>query len=275
MLTNYFKISPGQESKPDRESLFALFIAFAIAVSPHATRLPVWFVLLALVVFGWCYMIITANRHTPGKFVRMVVLIVVVTLIYRHYNTILGREAGVAMLIALTMLKFLELKTLRDCMLVVFLCMFIALTSFLYSQSIWLGFYLMTIVVILFTVLMYLNHHRARMNIIDMLKRSVALFLMGIPVAALLFTLFPRLHSGLFVLPGDSHSGRTGMSDTMKPGSINQLNLSEQVAFRVEFAGQVPPMQKRYWRGLVLEDYDRGTWKESNQKPQQDEEQRD
>jgi len=174
----------------------------------------------------------------------------------------LGRDAGVAMLIALTMLKFLELKSLRDYMLIVFLCLFIVLTSFLYSQALLLGFYLFAVVIILFTVMMYLNHG-TRDNPFGMLKRSALMLMMGLPVAALLFVLFPRLQGGLFGLPGDSHSGLTGMSDTMKPGSINELNLSEKVAFRVDFAGEVPTVKQRYWRGLVLENYEQGSWKES------------
>ncbi len=55
------------------------------------------------------------------------------------------------------------------------------------------------------------------------------------------------------------------MSDTMKPGSINELNQSEKVAFRVEFNGRLPVAKQRYWRGLVLENYEQGVWKESPQ----------
>lgn len=210
----------------------------------------------------WRYKIITANAHQPGRFVRICTLFIVIFLLFQHYQTLLGRDAGVAMLIALTMLKFLELKSLRDYMLVVFLCLFIVMTSFLYSQSLWLGFYLLTVVIILFTVMMYLNH-RDRRDLLGMLKRAASLVAVGLPVAILLFVLFPRLQGSLFGLPADSHSGLTGMSDTMKPGTINELNLSEKVAFRVEFSALPPTARQRYWRGLVLESYQQGTWKEN------------
>ncbi len=265
MIKQKFHISTGQEIKPDRQALYSLFIAFLLSVSPHLGRLPVWFILLAIFVFGWRYKIITTNGPPPGRIIRIVIIFTVLFLLFQHYHTLLGRDAGVAMLVALTMLKFLELRTLRDYMLVVFLSLFIVLTNFLYSQSLWLGVYLIAVIIVLFTVMMYLNH-RNRQKPFAMLKRAAAIVMMGLPVAILLFLLFPRLQGGLFGLPSDSHAGLTGMSDTMKPGSINELNQSEKVAFRVAFNGRSPPVtKKRYWRGLVLENYEQGVWKEGPQ----------
>ncbi len=264
MIKQKFHISTGQEIKPDRQALYSLFIAFLLSVSPHLGRLPVWYAALAIFVFGWRYQIITANWRPPGSIIRIIVIFTVLFFLFQQYNTLLGRDAGVAMLVALTMLKFLELKTMRDYMVVVFLCLFIVLTSFLYSQSLWLGVYLMAVVIVLFTVMMYLNHSN-RQKPFTMLKRAARMVMIGLPVAVLLFLLFPRLQGGLFGLPSDSHSGLTGMSDTMKPGSINELNMSNKVAFRVEFKGRLPVAKQRYWRGLVLENYEQGVWKGSPQ----------
>ena len=258
-----FHISRGQELQPDRQALVSLICAFLLSVVPHIERLPIWFVVVAVMAFGWSYKISDEKRYKPGRVIRVTLLFLIMFLLYQHYHTLFGRDAGVAFLIALTMLKFLELNNLRDYMLVVFLCMFIALTSFLYSQSIWLAFYLLAVVTILFTVLMYLNH-RMKCDVSTMLKRAAQLVMMGLPIAILLFVLFPRMQGGLFGLPGDSHSGLSGMSDTMKPGSINELNLSEKVAFRVQFSEKVPDARQRYWRGLVLENYQQGVWQESN-----------
>ena len=58
--------------------------------------------------------------------------------------------------------------------------------------------------------------------------------------AAALFLLFPRLASPLWGLPAD-HAAATGLSDSMSPGSISELSLSDAVAFRVDFDGPPPP----------------------------------
>ncbi len=50
------------------------------------------------------------------------------------------------------------------------------------------------------------------------------------------------------------------LSDTMSPGDIDQLALSDEVAFRVRFATAAPPPQERYWRGPVMHDFDGRTW---------------
>ncbi len=260
LIRTKFNISTGQELRPDRHALYSLIFAILLALTPHIMRLPSWIAVLAVIVFVWRYKIINSRLRPPRSLLRIVVLFSVLYFVFQHYHTLLGRDAGVAMLISLTLLKFIELNTLRDYMLVIFLCLFIALTAFLYSQSIWLGVYLLGVVMILFTVMMYLNHsNRHRPH--TMLKRAAAMVMTGLPVAILLFLLFPRLQGGLFGLPADSHSGLTGMSETMKPGSINELNLSEKVAFRVEFKNSVPTQVQRYWRGLVLEVYEQGVWR--------------
>jgi hypothetical protein len=49
---------------------------------------------------------------------------------------VLGRDAGVAMLVLLVAFKMLEMHARRDLFVVVFLCFFLVLTNFFYSQSI-------------------------------------------------------------------------------------------------------------------------------------------
>ena len=76
-----------------------------------------------------------------------------------------------------------------------------------------------------------------------------------------LYVLFPRISGPLWGLPSDAHAGKTGLSDTMSPGSISQLVQSGDIAFRVRFDGALPPKQKLYWRGPVMEQFDGDTWR--------------
>ena len=87
------------------------------------------------------------------------------------------------------------------------------------------------------------------------IRRSAVMILQGLPIAILLFVLFPRLAQPLWGLPSD-HSAKTGLSDSMSPGEISELSLSDAVAFRVEFDGPVPPNRDRYWRGPVFSRFD-------------------
>ena len=69
---------------------------------------------------------------------------------------------------------------------------------------------------------------------------SGRLLLHAMPIMIALFILFPRLPGPLWALPGSTSSGATGLNDTMSPGDITNLALSDEVAFRVEFEGRPP-----------------------------------
>ncbi|MGH8746524.1 MAG: transglutaminaseTgpA domain-containing protein, partial [Burkholderiales bacterium] len=81
------------------------------------------------------------------------------------------------------------------------------------------------------------------------------------PAALVLFLLFPRVQGPLWGLPQEASAGISGLSDTMSPGNLARLALSDATAFRVEFQGEPPPPQLRYWRGPVLWDFDGRNWR--------------
>jgi transglutaminase-like putative cysteine protease len=92
------------------------------------------------------------------------------------------------------------------------------------------------------------------------------MFAQGIPLAATLFVLFPRIAGPLWSVPTD-HAATTGLSDRMAPGAISELSMSDAVAFRVDFGGSIPPPWVRYWRGPVLSLFDGREWTMGPQKP--------
>jgi transglutaminase-like putative cysteine protease len=75
-----------------------------------------------------------------------------------------------------------------------------------------------------------------------------------------MWVFFPRIATPFWAVPIDTSRAATGISDTMSPGDITSLSLSNAVAFRVSFDGAVPPPRDRYWRGLVLTRFNGRTW---------------
>jgi transglutaminase-like putative cysteine protease len=92
------------------------------------------------------------------------------------------------------------------------------------------------------------------------MKRFSILVLQGIPIALLLFMLFPRLSAPLWGLPR-AQGAQTGLSDSMELLDISQLSLSDAIAFRIDFEGEPPPNAQRYWRGPVFSLFDGVHWK--------------
>jgi transglutaminase-like putative cysteine protease len=50
------------------------------------------------------------------------------------------------------------------------------------------------------------------------------------------------------------------MSDSVKPGDIAKLALSDDLAYRASFQGKKPDPDQMYWRTMVLENYDGRSW---------------
>jgi len=82
-----------------------------------------------------------------------------------------------------------------------------------------------------------------------------------------LWLFFPRFDAPLWQLPSERGSAQSGISDSMSPGDIADLALSDEIAFRVRFEGGAPPAHERYWRGPVLHDTDGRTWRNTGSTP--------
>ena len=83
-------------------------------------------------------------------------------------------------------------------------------------------------------------------------RNASRLLLPALPMAAVLFLLFPRLSGPLWGFSSLKHSGVTGLSSSMSPGDLSQLAQSDEIAFHVKFDGSAPPRSQLYWRALVL-----------------------
>ena len=177
------------------------------------------------------------------------------------FGYLLARDPCVAFLYILVGIKFLESRNVRDGSLLVCLALFLALTQYFYGQTI---FSALVTVPTLLAVGCALGALRSKPGTETSWQRELravgSLVLQGIPIAALLFVLFPRLAGPLWGSPLES-GARSGLSESMAPGSISDLSLSDDVAFRVEFGGAPPPPAQRYWRGPVFARFDGGEWR--------------
>jgi protein-glutamine gamma-glutamyltransferase len=145
-------------------------------------------------------------------------------------------------------------------MLLILLGYFLVITNFLYSQTIPTALY-MLVCTWVFTATMIGLHHTRNEPPFRVHLRTAGMFLAQcVPLTLVLFLLFPRVSGPLWGMPQDAASGVSGLSDTMTPGSISNLILSDAVAFRVRFEADVPMPKHLYWRGPVMWDFDGRAW---------------
>jgi len=180
--------------------------------------------------------------------------------VFLKYGTLLGRNAGVALLVVMLALKLLELRRLRDVQLMIFLNYFLVITNFLFTQTPLIALYMLAAAVVNTAALGVATQTRSAHPVIPELRFATVLLIQALPVMLVLFVFFPRISGPIWGLPKDAHSGVTGLSDSMTPGAISQLAHSESPAFRVRFSGSAPPPSQRYWRGPVLWHTDGRTW---------------
>ncbi len=243
----------------ERQALQRLLVAGAAAVAPHAVALPAWIAGVFVLSMAWRYGADHYRWYRPGRLLRLLLTLLTIAIVYRQYGTVLGRDPGIALLITLLGLKFLELKTTRDQVLILFLFYLVVLSSFLFSQSPWLGAWAVLAVLFVTMALVRVTQPQG-MDLFYTLRLSATMLAKALPLMVIVYVLFPRLGGPLWSLPNDAHSGLTGMSERLRPGSIQDLSESFDVAFRATFDATPPPPRELYWRALVLWETDGHEW---------------
>lgn len=236
-----------------------LIAALSFVIAPHTLRLPLWVTAVCVLAGAARWWIARSGWRTPAWWCMAVLAIGVFVGAYLEYRRIFGREVGVTLLIAMLCLKTLEMKMKRDVLIVIFMGFFLAMTNFLYSQTLPMGIYMFICAWIFVATLIGFNRIGTEATIRERLVPSAWLMLQAIPLMLVLFFLFPRLSGPLWTMPQEDRA-RTGLSDRMAPGDISKLSLSDAVAFRVDFQGAVPENADLYWRGPVLGQHEGRAW---------------
>lgn len=253
---------PIQELLPHRV-LLSLMLSLLGVTAPHALHLPPWLSLALLLSAGWRYLAGSRGWRLPNRWLLLGLTSAGVSGVVLHYGTFLGRDAGVAMLCLMLGLKLLEMRTRRDTIVVLYLGYFLVVTQFLYSQNLLMAGWLLFTVWALTALLITVNRATTPPGWFPHARQAAVLIAQALPLMLVLFVLFPRVQGPLWGMPEDKARGVTGLSDSMTMGSISELSQSDAVAFRVDFEGEPPPPNQRYWRGPVLPAYNGRTWRQA------------
>ena len=235
-----------------------LLAAAAMAIAPHAGWLPGWIGALGLGLLGWRALLLWRGRRPPPGTLLFALALAVAAGVRLEFGHFFGREPGVAVLVLLLGLKLLETRAARDIRAGVLLCLFLQLALFFEDQSLPVAALVLAGTLPALGALVALADPDGGER--ERLLTAATLLAQGLPFMLALFVLFPRIQGPLWGLPADAFSARTGLSDTMRPGSISALGESDEIALRAAFSGPPPPPAQRYWRGPVLTRFDGREW---------------
>ena len=252
------------EIRIERQRLGWSLLGLTVMAAPQVTHIPLWMTACAVMLGGWRLACAWRGWRLPGGKSLKALLLVVTALVLTTFRTLNGAEAAGALLLLLGMLKLMEAKGLRDYFLLMLVAYFLGIDDFLYDQTIPLALYMLPAILITTTALLNVAHPDPERSFSASLRSTARLLLPALPVAVVLFLLFPRISGPIWGIASQKRTGVTGLSTSMSPGDLSQLAQSDEVAFHVSFAGPPPPANKLYWRALVLHDYDGRTWSAGN-----------
>jgi transglutaminase-like putative cysteine protease len=247
-----------------RTGLIWVLSVMVLLILPHLSRMPIWLMILALVCLTWRWQIYRGRADYPGRIIRAGALLAVGTATVLQYGGDgLSIDGTVILLISGCLLKLLEMRYRRDIYIVNTLAFLLLMAGFIYSQSILSGIYNLLIALLILASLISLNRApefaEGRAAQLRNLRMAGVIMLQAMPLMLVLFVTVPRI-SPLWAVSQPSNVSSTGVSDRMTPGEISELARSTEIAFRVEFADEVPLPDQLYWRGLALEEFDGTTW---------------
>ena len=264
--TAYAAASQGMP-RDRRDTLFVLAV-MAVVLAPQLAYLPLWTSACAVGLLAWRAWIAWRGMALPPRWVTHTLLTLAIAGTLVQFRTLLGGEAGVALIVLLLVLKTLEMRARRDAMVLFFLGFFTLLTLFFQSQSLLTALAMLLGLWGLLSALVNAHLPVGKPPLWLAIRTAGQLLLWGTPLMAALFVLFPRVPP-LWGLPADSQRAKTGLSSSMEVGNIAQLAQDPSVAMRLRFLtpdGKAPSQSKLYFRGPVLSQFDGRQWTEESER---------
>jgi len=230
------------------------------ATVPHWTHLGIVFLALLAAAVAWRLAVALLDWPMPPRLVRLVLAFAAFTGVLFEYRTLNGVEAGSALLVVMVALKFLESRNQRDQLVLIMICYFLMFAAVLTERGPLVTAYLVALVWLATIALLQLGRRGPLLAHATTAGLSGRLLIHALPLMVVLFVLFPRLPGPLWGIPGSTSSGASGLSDTMSPGDITNLGLSDEIAFRVQFLSPPPRANFLYWRGPSMASFNGRTW---------------
>jgi transglutaminase-like putative cysteine protease len=241
----------------------------AAAILLHAGQVPPWVTISALALIAWRLAAVFGAVRLPGGVIRVALGLALVGAVFAQFGTVDGLLPGTALLMLMVAIKLLETRTQRDEYVVIGGALFLLLAACLYGEGLaWVPLYgadaflsCAALAIVAYAPGADDGAGTAALGLRtrDAIALAGRTLLLALPLGILLFLFFPRLPGHLWGLTGGVDAV-TGLGDTMTPGSITRLTASYDIAFRVRFEGSPPPPEERYWRAIVMNDFDGATW---------------
>ena len=233
--------------------------ALSFSLAPHVQYLPIWIPVAFLGCAAGRWYIEKTRRRLPPAWLRVLLALSGFIGVFASYESVSGVGPGSALLAVMAALKLLETRQRRDQFVLLFISVFLIMASLLREQHIWSLPFLLAGLMLTMTAWLRMSISD-EVSVRDSFRTGGRLLLYATPLTLAMWIFFPRIATPFWSVPIDNGGASSGLSDTMSPGDISSLTLSDAVAFRVNFTSNAPPPSQLYWRGLVLHRFNGRAW---------------
>lgn len=231
------------------QTLLVIFICYI----PHITTEPTWLFICFLAAIAYRSIADYFSYPLLPSWARFSLFIIgCVFLLYG--GDILSIGFLIRCLLTFTILKCLEVQTIRDIKVLILCNFFLIFAALIVIQELWIIVYML--IAILANLSLMLKLSASEVTLRQIASKSGQQLLIAIPLSILLFFIFPRIEP-LWNAPFNSKAS-TGFSESMTPGSIAELFNDDSAAMEITFKNT--PILKGYWRGIILSLYTGDSW---------------
>ncbi len=233
-------------------------LVMVICFLPHIMTAPWWLSLLAiLVVF---YRLTAEYQQYPmlPSWFRALIVIMALVLLRWQYHSFMASGFFIGTLLTFFWLKIIEVHSIRDVKIIVLASIYVVFAALVTNISLWVFPWLA--LAIMANIILLFKLELPSFQVSQLGFRSMRLLGVALPVTLVMFFIFPRFTSPLWVvnLPTE---GQTAFKEEMSPGTLSSVKLDNSTAMQVRF-NHKKARPNLYWYGLVLSTYDGVTWKE-------------
>ena len=230
------------------KSLFLFIASYFPFVGQYGLFINLWVLLLVIIAF----LQHKFKYHVPGV-LKFFLLLISFIVVFAEFGSFRSLAPWVSLVGTLGILKLFELKTIRDFFLYATIIELMLVGSFLTVDSIAMIIYMGIITLGMFA-LMFQHRSSFKGRPWKRVYSSVIakIFVFSLPLAVILFFIFPRVYIGNFFFNTVAPAGNTGFVERLKPGDFQEIILSNNPIFRATFNGKEPNLRDLYWRVSVL-----------------------
>ena len=196
--------------------------ALTLSLLPHVQFLPPWITGAFIGCATWRYLIEKRRQLLPATWLRAVLALGCFLGVLATYSSVSGVGPGSALLAIMAALKLLETRKRRDQFVLLFIAIFLVMSSLLREQYLWSLPYLLLALLLIMTAWLRMSATRSE-STVRSFRNGGRLLLYAVPLALAMWIFFPRIATPFWAVPIDTSSGTSGLSDSMSPGDISYI----------------------------------------------------